>query len=154
MEKLKVLFFAEGATLAHVVRPLMLAKGLNPACFDVALCRPESFSKFTNGLTFPVLDLECQESDVFTRKLDRGSPLYDFSTLCRYVEADLIAKSPTSSLGISASPFRPAPVFVQFPISPSAMLTGVPNGCSPRPCPSWVSLAMHQSSSVNSCFAE
>ena len=37
MEKLKVLFFAEGATLAHVVRPLMLAKGLNPACFDVAL---------------------------------------------------------------------------------------------------------------------
>jgi len=87
--KLKVLFFAEGATLAHVVRPLMLAKGLNPACFDVALCRPESFSKFTNGLTFPVLDLECQESDVFTRKLDRGSPLYDFSTLCRYAEADL-----------------------------------------------------------------
>jgi UDP:flavonoid glycosyltransferase YjiC (YdhE family) len=87
--KLKVLFFAEGATLAHVVRPLMLAKGLNPACFDVALCRPESLSKFTNGLTFPVLDLECQESDVFTRKLDRGSPLYDFSTLCRYVEADL-----------------------------------------------------------------
>ena len=90
MEKLKVLFFAEGATLAHVVRPLMLARGLDPTNFDVILCRPKSFSKFTSGLSFPVLDLECQESDVFTRKLDRGSPLYDFSTLCRYVEADLV----------------------------------------------------------------
>ena len=47
MEKLKVLFFAEGATLAHVVRPLMLAKGLDPTNFDVTLCRPESFSKFS-----------------------------------------------------------------------------------------------------------
>ncbi len=89
MEKLKVLFFAEGATLAHVVRPLMLAKGLDPTKFDVVLCRPKGFSKFTSGLSFPILDLECQDSDVFARRLDRGSPLYDFPTLCRYVEADL-----------------------------------------------------------------
>lgn len=89
MEKIKVLFFAEGATLAHMARPLMLAKGLDPTNFDVTLCRPRNFSKFTSGLSFPVLDLECQDSDAFTRKLDRGSPLYDFSTLCHYVEADL-----------------------------------------------------------------
>ena len=89
MEKLKVLFFAEGATLAHVVRPLMLAKGLDPTNFDVILCRPKSFSKFTSGLSFPIRDLECQDSDAFVRKLDRGSPLYDFPTLCHYVEADL-----------------------------------------------------------------
>jgi len=89
VEKLKVLFFAEGATLAHVARPLMLAKGLDPACFDVVLCRPKNFSKFTSSLPFPVLDLECQDSDVFAHRLDRGSPLYDFPTLCRYVEADL-----------------------------------------------------------------
>ena len=89
MEKIKVLFFAEGATLAHVVRPLMLAKGLDPTNFDVTLCRPRNFSKFTSGLTFPVLDLECQDSDFFARRLDRGSPLYDFPTLCRYVDADL-----------------------------------------------------------------
>lgn len=89
MEKLKVLFFAEGATLAHVVRPLMLAKGLDPANFDVVLCRPKSFSKFTSGLPFPIRDLECQDGEVFARRLDRGSPLYDFPTLCRYVEADL-----------------------------------------------------------------
>ena len=89
MKKLKVLFFAEGATLAHVVRPLMLAKGLDPTNFDVVLCRPKSFSKFTSGQSFPVLDLECQDGEVFARRLDRGSPLYDFPTLCRYVEADL-----------------------------------------------------------------
>ena len=89
MEKLKVLFFAEGATLAHVVRPLVLAKGLDPTNFDVVLCRPKSFSKFTSGLSFPVHDLECQDSDVFAHRLDRGSPLYDFPTLCHYVDADL-----------------------------------------------------------------
>jgi len=89
VEKLKVLFFAEGATLAHVVRPLMLAKGLDPTCFDVVLCRPKSFSKFTSGLSFPVLDLECQDSDVFARRLEHGSPLYGFPTLYRYVDTDL-----------------------------------------------------------------
>ncbi|WP_205629942.1 glycosyl transferase UDP-glucuronosyltransferase, partial [Dechloromonas denitrificans] len=89
MKKHKVLFFGEGATLAHVARPLMLAKGLNPRQFEIVLCSPKSFSKFTSGLPFRVLDLECQESDVFARRLDRGSPLYDFPTLCRYVEADV-----------------------------------------------------------------
>jgi len=89
LKRLRVLFFAEGATLAHVGRPILLAKGLDAALFDVTLCRPEGFSKLTDGLPFPVLDLECQDGMVFARKLERGSPLYDFPTLCRYVEADL-----------------------------------------------------------------
>jgi UDP:flavonoid glycosyltransferase YjiC (YdhE family) len=89
LNKLKVLFFAEGATLAHVARPLMLAKELNPAQFDVTLCRPEAFSKLTTGLPFRILDLECQEAKIFAQKLAHGSPLYDFATLSGYVDADL-----------------------------------------------------------------
>lgn len=89
MKKLKVLFFAEGATLAHVVRPLTLAKGLDATRFDAVLCRPKSFSKFTNGLPFPVVDLDCQDANIFARRLERGLPLYDFPTLCHYVNADL-----------------------------------------------------------------
>ena len=89
MKKLKVLFFGEGATLAHVARPLMLAEGLDKTQFEVTLCRPKSFSIFTASLSFPVLDLECLDSNVFAHRLDRGLPLYDFPTLCRYVEADL-----------------------------------------------------------------
>lgn len=89
MKKLKVLFFAEGATLAHVARPLTLAKELDAQQFDVVLCRPAEYAKLTSGLPFPVLDLECQDGDTFAHKLERGSPLYDFPTLCRYVDADL-----------------------------------------------------------------
>lgn len=84
-----MLFFAEGATLAHVARPLMLAKELDATQFDVTLCRPEAFSKLTAGLPFPVLGLECQDAKIFAQKLAHGSPLYDFSTLCRYVDEDL-----------------------------------------------------------------
>lgn len=89
MGKLKVLFFAEGATLAHVVRPLMLAKGLNLTLFEPVLCRPENFSKLTNDLPFQVLDLDCQDGSIFAQRLDHGSPLYDFQTLCHYVDSDL-----------------------------------------------------------------
>lgn len=89
MKKLKVLFFGEGATLAHVVRPLMLAKGLDANLFDVALCRPRNLAGLTNHLPFSVLDLTCQDASVFARRLARGLPLYDYPTLCRYVEEDL-----------------------------------------------------------------
>ncbi|MFZ2974450.1 MAG: nucleotide disphospho-sugar-binding domain-containing protein [Ferribacterium limneticum] len=89
MKKLKVLFVAEGATLAHVARPLMLAKGVDARQFNVTLCRPAAFSKLTTGLPFPVLNLECQDAPTFARKLEHGAPLYDFPTLCRYVDADL-----------------------------------------------------------------
>lgn len=67
----------------------MLAKALDATRFDVTLCRPEAFSKLTAGLPFQVLGLECQDSKTFVEKLARGSPLYDFPTLCRYVDADL-----------------------------------------------------------------
>lgn len=89
LNKLKVLFFGEGATLAHVVRPLMLAKELDATEFDVTLCRPEAFSKLTAGSPFPVLELNCQDAKIFAKKLASGSPLYDFPTLCDYVDADL-----------------------------------------------------------------
>lgn len=89
MGKLKVLFFAEGATLAHVVRPLMLAKGLDLTLFEPVLCRPVNFSKLTNDLPFQVLDLDCQDGSIFAQRLDHGLPLYDFQTLCHYVDSDL-----------------------------------------------------------------
>ena len=89
MKKLKVLFFAEGATLAHVARPLMLAKGLDLKHFDVVLCRPESFSDITVDLPFPVINLRCQDRNTFAHKLELGLPLYDFAILRHYVDDDL-----------------------------------------------------------------
>lgn len=84
-----MLLFAEGATLAHVARPIALAQGLDTARFDTVLCRPQNHARFTHGLPFPVRDLACQDGSVFAHRLEQGSPLYDLSILCRYVDADL-----------------------------------------------------------------
>lgn len=85
----KVLFFAEGATLAHVVRPLALARGLDPSQFDITFCRPSAFRWLTDDANFKIVDLDCQAAATFARRLDYGWPLYSFDTLKRYVEDDL-----------------------------------------------------------------
>lgn len=88
-ERLKVLFIAEGATLAHVARPLLLAGGLDPGHCEVTLARPAAYAWMSAGLGFQVCDLDCQPAEVFARRLDRGAPLFDYPTLQRYVEEDL-----------------------------------------------------------------
>lgn len=87
--KAKVLFLAEGATLAHVGRPLVLAKQLDREGFGVTIARPSSFAWLTANVPFRTLDLWCQDARTFAQRLDRGQPLYDSSTLQRYVEDDL-----------------------------------------------------------------
>lgn len=87
--KCKVLFFAEGATLAHVVRPLALARELDPDQFDITFCRPPAFQWLTTGVRFRIIDLRCQKSSDFARRLDYGWPLYSFNTLTQYVQDDL-----------------------------------------------------------------
>lgn len=89
LSRVKVLFFAEGATLAHVLRPCALARALDPAEFDVTFCRPPVLQWLTADSRFGVVDLHCQDAAVFSRRLDYGLPLYDFKTLVRYVEEDL-----------------------------------------------------------------
>ena len=85
----RVLFLAEGATLAHVARPLLLAENLDPTRFDVVLARPGTFGWLTADAAFAVVELDCQGSDTFSRRLDHGQPIYDLATLERYVQADL-----------------------------------------------------------------
>jgi UDP:flavonoid glycosyltransferase YjiC (YdhE family) len=85
----KLLFFAEGATLAHVVRPLLLAKALDLTLFDITFCRPRAFLNITDPLPFRTIDLKCQDGKIFVNRLERGVPLYDFPTLEDYVRDDL-----------------------------------------------------------------
>ncbi|MGL1833264.1 nucleotide disphospho-sugar-binding domain-containing protein [Rhodocyclaceae bacterium SMB388] len=86
---IRVLFFAEGATLAHVARPFVLADALSTAGFDLRFARPPAFDWLTRGAAFSVLDLACQPAETFARRLARGEPLYDLATLEAYVAADL-----------------------------------------------------------------
>lgn len=85
----RVLFFAEGATLAHVGRPFVLASTLSREdSFEVVLARPPAYAWLTAGATFRVIDLACQAPAIFARRLDRGQPLYTLPTLESYVQAD------------------------------------------------------------------
>lgn len=88
--KARVLFFAEGATLAHVARPFLLAEQLDAQDFEVCLARPADFAWLTATARFRVTDMWCLAGKVFGERLDRGQPLYDFQTLQRYVEDDLL----------------------------------------------------------------
>ncbi len=85
----RILFFAEGATLAHVARPLVLARQLDITAFEILFARPSGFRWLTGDSGLAELDLDCQDAAIFARRLDRGLPLYDFPTLDRYVQADL-----------------------------------------------------------------
>jgi len=86
---IKVLFFAEGATLAQLVRPLALARLLDPERFEVTFCRPAARGWLTADAAFRVVDLAVQPEAQFARRRDKLSPLYDYATLTRYVEDDL-----------------------------------------------------------------
>ena len=89
LAKTKVLFFAEGATLAHVVRPFALARELDVDRFAVTFCRPAAYVWLTRDASFALCDLVVQDSALFARRLRYGLPLYDLATLKAYVEADL-----------------------------------------------------------------
>lgn len=85
----RFLFIAEGATLAHVGRPLVLARALHLAGFEVVFARPPAYGWMTRGDGFRTVDLATQAPAEFARRLDRGKPLYDHATLERYVADDL-----------------------------------------------------------------
>ncbi|MER2553792.1 MAG: nucleotide disphospho-sugar-binding domain-containing protein [Thauera sp.] len=85
----RLLFFAEGSTLAHVGRPLVLARALDAAGFEVVFARPPAYAWMTRDERFETVDLATQSPAEFTRRLDHGKPLYALGTLERYVQDDL-----------------------------------------------------------------
>lgn len=87
---LRILLMAEGSTLAHVGRPLVLARLLHQAGAEVVLARPPDYDWMTANEPFHVVDLGIQRPAEFARRLDAGKPLYEFDTLRQYVEDDLV----------------------------------------------------------------
>lgn len=85
----RVLFFAEAATLAHVGRPLVLARELAAAGWQISFARAQAYAWMTANNEFDVLNLRCQPPHEFARRLEAGRPLYDLETLQEYVTEDL-----------------------------------------------------------------
>ena len=89
MERKKILFVAEAATLAHIARPLVLSAMLDAREFDVGFaCDPRCLWLLQGfaGRHFPLMS---RGSDQFLSALARGTPLYDDATLNCYVRDDL-----------------------------------------------------------------
>ncbi len=85
----RVLLVAEAVTLAHVTRPLVLAKSLDPARYEVHFACAPSYDRFLAGTLIRPWPLWSIPPQQFMAALARGAPVYDYRTLERYVEDDL-----------------------------------------------------------------
>lgn len=85
----RILFFAEAVTLAHVVRPVVLARSLDSTVYDVHFACDVRYHKLLGERAFTGHPLGTISSDRFLDRLYKGSPLYDTDTLRTYVSNDL-----------------------------------------------------------------
>jgi UDP:flavonoid glycosyltransferase YjiC (YdhE family) len=87
--RLRVLFVAEAVTLAHVARPIALARGLDPVHFEAVLAVDPRDQAIWRSLTIPVRPIRSIPSEQFQDALARGRPLFDVETLRAYVREEL-----------------------------------------------------------------
>jgi UDP:flavonoid glycosyltransferase YjiC (YdhE family) len=87
--RLRVLFVAEAVTLAHVARPIALARGLDPARFEAILAVDPRDQAPWKDLAIPVRPIASIPGERFRDALARGRVLYDVETIRAYVRDDL-----------------------------------------------------------------
>jgi UDP:flavonoid glycosyltransferase YjiC (YdhE family) len=89
MARKKILFMAEAVTLAHVGRPLALARALDRQRYDVSIACASGYDMFFKGSQLQPLRINSISSDRFLAALATGKPVYDAATLQHYVDDDL-----------------------------------------------------------------
>ncbi len=87
--KPRVLFVGEAVTLAHVARPIALARTLDPDAFEVVFAAHPRFNSVLGHFPFAFRPIQSIPSEQFLLALAQGSPMYDNDTLCGYVQEDL-----------------------------------------------------------------
>ncbi len=86
----RILFMAEAVTLAHVVRPLVLAQALDPQQYEVHFAADDRYDFVFRDSSVPRRwPLACISSQQFLDALASGSRLYQPATLREYIAADL-----------------------------------------------------------------
>src|SRR5690242_5366269 len=85
------MIFAEAVTLAHVGRPIALARMLRSLGHDVCIAAASAADRWLVGEEVTRERIESIAPETFLRALARGLPAYDAGTLKRYVEDDLRA---------------------------------------------------------------
>jgi UDP:flavonoid glycosyltransferase YjiC (YdhE family) len=85
----RVLFVGEAVTLAHVGRPLTLARALDPARYEVMLACDPRVHGLLQAEGLPLVPLPSISAESFLAALAEGRPLFSAATLARYVEDEL-----------------------------------------------------------------
>ncbi|MFG6486119.1 glycosyltransferase [Roseateles sp. BYS78W] len=115
---LRIALFAEAVTLAHVARPIALARAIAPAGHELLLACDPRYAAFTADGPWQREDMRSIPSAQFNEALAKGKPVYDFDTLNAYVTEDLHL----------LEGFKPDLVIGDFrlSLSVSARLAGIP----------------------------
>jgi UDP:flavonoid glycosyltransferase YjiC (YdhE family) len=88
MERKRILFLAEGATMAHFVRPLALADSVDPAVYEVHFYAPARFAIHLKNKPYETGELKSMPGEMFLHNIARGKPTFPSGVLRRYVLED------------------------------------------------------------------
>jgi UDP:flavonoid glycosyltransferase YjiC (YdhE family) len=89
LKRKKILFVAEAVTLAHLGRPLALANALDPKLYEIHFACADGYDFCFRNSDFTRTPIRSIPSARFLEALASGRPVYDYQTLCDYVEQDL-----------------------------------------------------------------
>lgn len=108
----RVLFFAEPATLAHVVRPTVLAGALSQRGYDVQIATGSDFEQIAAGSGLVVRRLDCIGTEAYLSAVRASRIVFPLDVLERYVlddrrhiadfEPDVVVGDFRLSLSVSA----------------------------------------------------
>jgi UDP:flavonoid glycosyltransferase YjiC (YdhE family) len=88
MSRKRILFLAEGATMAHFVRPLALAEALDTAEYEIFFYAPGRFSRYLQNKPFATGDLASMPGEQFVANIDHGKPPFPADVIRGYVHRD------------------------------------------------------------------
>lgn len=89
MSRIRILFIGEAVALAHVARPLALARTLDARRFEVSFAADRRAHELISDDALPLFHLPSIPPSVFLRRADRGDPVFEREDLLTYVERDL-----------------------------------------------------------------
>ncbi len=84
----RVLFIAEAATLAHITRPLVLARSLEPAKYDIHFASADRYGFIFGQEHFRRWPLSSLPMETFLNRVAAGKPIFETSVLRDYIEQD------------------------------------------------------------------
>lgn len=89
MARKRILFFAEPATLAHVVRPVVLASALDADRFEVSVATGTDFRHLVAEAGLSVCEVWCIGTRAYLAAVTAGRVVFPLNVLQRYVDDDL-----------------------------------------------------------------